>query len=183
MNSTHREYGFRTLYVSAREVSSLPASAIPVSQLLGVGLKGYLPTRLFINLDGKWYEVSVSRGENWPRLRIAWSSITAMAVRFLHDRGVRDFPYIGKYLSKEPPSMNTQYIAEIGEWYLHPPEGGKPAVEALHRIEKHTGILPSKSRGQVSGFKPSPGYTQQLTTIEQPQQEGCTHWNRELVPG
>ena len=52
--------------MSAREVSSLPASAIPVSQLLGVGLKGYLPTRLFINLDGKWYEVSVSRGENWP---------------------------------------------------------------------------------------------------------------------
>ena len=142
---SHNDHEFRTLYVSAREISSLPASVIPVGQLLGVGLKGYLPTRLFINLDGKWYEVSVSRGENWPRVRIAWSSITAMAVRFLHDLGVRDFPYIGKYLSKEPPSKNTTYIAEIGEWYLHPPEGDKQAVEALHQIEKHTGIKITKA--------------------------------------
>lgn len=130
---------FRTLYVSAREVPSLPASAVPVMELLGADLKGYLPTRLFVNFDGKWYEVFVSHGENWPRVKIAWSSITAMAVRFLHDHGVRDFPYIGKYLSKEPLSVNTQYIAKIGEWYLYGPEGGRQAVEALHRIEEHTG--------------------------------------------
>jgi len=137
--SSSENQKFRTLYVSAREVQSLPPSAVPVSQLLEVDLKGYLPTRLFVNFDGKWYEIFVSGDENWPRVRIAWSSVTAMAVRFLHDQGVRDFPFVGKYLSKEPLSANIQYIAKIGEWYLYGPEGGRQAVEVLNQIERHTG--------------------------------------------
>ncbi|AMQ18692.1 type I restriction endonuclease [Thermococcus peptonophilus] len=129
---------FRTLYVTAWEVD-LPSSAIDVDQLVGKDLRGYVPSRLFVNFKGKWHEVSISHAENWPRARIAWSSITAMAVRFLYDQGIRDFPYVGKYLSKEPLSINIQYTAKIGDWYLYGPEGGKQAVETLHKLAKHTG--------------------------------------------
>ncbi len=134
-----QDHKFRTLYVSSKEVLSPPASAVSVRELSGTDLKGYLPTRLFVNVDGKWYEVFISHAENWPRVKIAWSSITAMAVRFLHEKGVRDFPPVGKYLSKEPLSVNIQYIAKIGEWYLYGPEGGRQAVEVLCQIERHTG--------------------------------------------
>lgn len=135
------DYKFRTLYVSAREVP-LPPSAVLVEELLGKDLKGCVPIRLFVNFGGKWHEITIAHGVNWPRVKIAWSSITAMAVRFLHDNGVRDFPEIGKYLSKTPhvDSKHWNVIAKVEGWYLYAPEGGRQAVEALHRIESHTGV-------------------------------------------
>jgi len=147
---------FRTLYVSARQLQSLPASAVPVGELLETDLRGYAPARLFVNVGGRWYEVTIARGENWPRVKIAWSSITAMVVRFLYERGVEDFPSVGKYLSREPLSVNTQYVARIGEWYLYAPEGGKQAVRVLHRIEKQAGVEIAVELARTGTLKPAP---------------------------
>ncbi|KUH34838.1 hypothetical protein APY94_00240 [Thermococcus celericrescens] len=129
---------FRTLYVTAWEVD-LPSSAIDVDQLIGKDLKGYVPSRLFVNFRGKWYEISISHAENWPGARIAWSSITTMAVRFLYDQGIRDFPHVGRYISRTSRSGKAMYVDKIGEWYLEGAPGGRQAVETLYKLAKHTG--------------------------------------------
>ncbi|MCD6371982.1 MAG: hypothetical protein J7L37_00275 [Thermococcus sp.] len=138
--SSPGNHKFRTLYVSAREIPSLPASAIPVRGLLGANLKGYQPSGVFVKLNGKWYRVEVSHWENWRRHKLAWSSITAVVVRFLCDKGICDFPEMGRLLTKQYPRAHPEWTAKVEDWYVGGPANGKEAVSALNKLEKHLGV-------------------------------------------
>ncbi|WP_167899655.1 type I restriction endonuclease [Thermococcus sp. LS1] len=136
-----QDHNFRTLYVSAREVQ-LPPSAVAVEELIGRDLRGYTPTAVFVQINGKWYRVEISHGKRWRGLKLTWSSITSVVVRFLLDMGVKDFPVIGKYLSKAP-TVSQKYwnaVAKIGNWYLYLPEDGNRAVAVFHELAKATGV-------------------------------------------
>ena len=138
--SSYGDPKFRTLYVSAREVPSLPASAIQVRRLLGTGLKGYQPLGVFVKLNGKWYRVDIAYGENWRGLRLAWSSITAVVVRFLCDRGMCSFPEVGQFITRRYPQNHPEWYAKVGEWYLRGPGNGDQAVKVFYELEKHLGV-------------------------------------------
>lgn len=94
-------YQFKTLYVSAQEVGK-PSSAILVRELFGKDLKDCFPRAVFVKVNGRWYRVQISYGERWRGLKLAWSSVTSVVVRFLLDKGIRDFPEASKYLSRVP---------------------------------------------------------------------------------
>ncbi|ASJ00344.1 type I restriction endonuclease [Thermococcus gorgonarius] len=133
-------YQFKTLYVSAQEVEE-PPSAVLVRELFGKDLKDCFPRAVFVNVNGRWYRVQISYGEQWRGLKLAWSSVTSVVVRFLMDKGIRDFPEVGKYLSRVPRVSDRHWnaVARIGDLYLYLPENGKKAVEVLRKIEESTG--------------------------------------------
>ena len=151
-----QDHRFRTLYVSAREIPSLPASAIPVRELLGTDLRGYVPGRLFVNFDGKWYEVIITRGENWPRVKIAWSSVTAMVVRFLCDRRMCDLPEIGQFITRQYPQTHPEWYAKIDKWYLRGPGNGEQAVRVFHELERYLGIEIAVELSSTGALKSAP---------------------------
>lgn len=140
VTSFSQDHIFRTLYVFAREIPSLPASAVPVRELLGADLKGYQPSGVFVKLNGKWYRVDIAYGENWRGLRLAWSSITAVVVRFLCDKGMCGLPEIGQFITRQYPQTHPEWYAKIDKWYLQGPGNGEQAVRVFHELERHLGI-------------------------------------------